>query len=152
MKNQLLYLVVVVVGLMACEEEMFYPSGLYASQVERLLTKGDTGQWTLVHKEVDGEEQSLDDCTAQHQLHFYEQGDSIAVYEISTCDSPDSIYYGAMYASATDEDQGNPNLFSDSLVFSGGTQQFVLVDYITSTKLYFTNPRTNTYCQYRLSE
>lgn len=151
MKNQLRYLVIFAACLMACEEEMFYPSGLYAAQVERLLTKGDTGEWFLQYQEVDGEEQALDDCATAHKLHFYDQGDSIAVYEITTCDTPDTTYYGSMYASASDSESGNPNLFSDSLVFSGGVKRFLLVDFITSTKLEFTDPSANTHSRYKVS-
>lgn len=136
MKN-LCYMLVLVAGLMACEEEAYFPPGLYAAQVEHLLTGGDKKAWYLSQLEVDGQRQELEGCSELLELHFISNDETIEVYELSSCTPQDSIYYGEMSASVASASTINKNLFTDSLLFEGGTQRYFLVRDITSLRLRF---------------
>lgn len=128
--------IILILTALACQED-YYPPGLYGYQVEHLLTGGDTGVWYLSEYQVGGERQPISSCEESLQLHFIEAGDSIAVYEITSCQPPDTVDYGSMSASSAAGSATNEHLFTDSLLFEYGTVNYLIVREISSSRFQF---------------
>ena len=137
MKRELLLLMIFFAAMMGCEEETYYPPGLYGYQVERLLSGGEEKFWALTGLEVDGESQNIESCANGVELHVYQGLTAINVYQVTTCAVPDTVYYGEMTASEAGTSASNANVFTDSLLFENGALNYVIVKEVTSLKLKF---------------
>lgn len=134
-----LFIVWFTLVLAGCEED-YYPPGLYANQVEWLLTGGSEKTWVLTNLEIEGNNVPLNDCwdsvrvSFQAKLASDNSIQSIAAYQLTyrqDCQTFDTTFYGNMYASAS-PNSPNKNVFSDSLVFEEGGLDYVLVEAISS--------------------
>ncbi len=135
--RKLIYILVAWIGLSACEEETFYPLGLYDYQVERLLTGGnEQGTWLINSITKDGANQEILSCSDSVRWVFEQvTSDSISVYELTfdaQCLFYDTLIFGQLAAS------GSNLLFTDSLKFDAeGTvnDRFISVSEVTSKLL-----------------
>lgn len=121
--------------LCACEEEAFFPNGLYGYQVDRLVSGGDTKLWTLTASEIDGEAQAFENCDDSLKLYVEERTKGIAVYQVNTCNPTDSTFFGYMTSTFIAKGLSDQYLFTDSLLFEEGTEDFFLVKEVTSLYL-----------------
>ncbi|MEQ8581069.1 MAG: hypothetical protein RIC30_05180 [Marinoscillum sp.] len=137
MIRQLLLLTICFIALMGCEEETYYPPGLYGHQVERLISGGEEKVWALTGLEVDGQNQNIEGCANAVELHVYEGLTAINVYQVTTCEVPDTLYYGEMTASEAGSSASNEHVFTDSLLFENGAVSYVIVKEVTSLRLKF---------------
>ena len=124
-------ILILIVVMISCEEP-YFPPGIYAVQVERLLSGGDQKVWQLSAKSINGDRQELSDCSDLTELHVYDRDSGLVIYELTTCSTPDSIYWGLGQASVSESNESNPNLFTDTLVLEGGAYPYVLISEITS--------------------
>jgi len=120
-----------VIGLLACQKE-YFPPGLYGYQVLRLVDGGSGKVWTVQSLEINGESQSMDTCINQYELHATVSKTAVDLYQLNSCNPVDTVYYGAMTATSAGNSGSNKNLFTDSLLFTGGRVNYVIVKYITS--------------------
>lgn len=125
------YLLILIVSVfLACEDNDSFPPALYDYQVERLLTGGEEKAWLMTRNVVDGNLLTPETCQDSITLVFKViEADSITCHELrfdENCSLFDSTFYGAFHAS------GFENIFTDSLVFTGGTKRYMLLDQITS--------------------
>jgi hypothetical protein len=137
MKRSLLLWMTFFIAMMGCEDETYYPPGLYGYQVERLISGGEDKVWELAGLEVDGQTQSIEGCANAVELHVYQGTTAIDVYQIITCEVPDTLYYGEMTASEAGSSASNTNVFTDSLLFENGEVNYVIVKEVTSLRLKF---------------
>jgi len=135
--NRFWFLLVAACFILACDDETFYPSGLYNYQVERLITDGG-GQatWLITSISIDGQNQSMDGCLDSVRWVFERiTTDSISAYMLEfdvECVLYDTTLLGQMTAS------GNDLLFTDSLLFetvNSSNDRVMHVSKITSTEL-----------------
>ena len=129
-------LCLVIVGAVSCQDDNL-PPGFYDHQIVRLLAGGNAPDsmksWIRTSYSVDGVNMPLDNCTDSVRLLFkiiqLAPLDSINCYELtptSGCNLYDTVIYGGMTPSSVD------NFFTDSLLFDGGSLNYILVDQLTS--------------------
>lgn len=140
MKKQLFCLLLIILGISACQEGDYYPPGLYGYQVERLLTEGDTAVWDLVSLYVDGSLTEMNDCSDSLRLQFVQTSDTLVVYQYSSCATSGTLYLGNMTASSSTNSESNEYVFTDSLLFEGGAWDYLIVRDITATSFRFLRP------------
>lgn len=135
MNKQIWGYILIILGLVACGEDTYYPAGLYGYQVECLLTGGATKHWFLLENNVDGQRNSIETCSDSVWLVFETIGnDSISTYELhfdNQCILFDTVIVGSLTAS------GGKALFKDTLYFerASGRQTYMLVEDVTSENL-----------------
>lgn len=137
MSRYLSYVLICCAIFWSCEEETYFPPGLYASQVERLLSGDGQKVWHLSELHVDGERQPTSSCSDSLELHFIRSVNVIDTWQLNACASEDSIYYGQMRATNDAGSTTNTNVFTDSLKFEEGVINFLLVKDITSVRFQF---------------
>ncbi len=138
-------IILLLIGMLCgCEEEDFYPKGLYGYQVDRLISGGESKLWILTASEIDGQAQAFEDCGDSLKLYVEERTMGIAVYQLNTCNPTDSTFFGYMTSSFKAKGLANQYLFTDSLLFEEGTEDFFLVKEVTSLYLKVYYSRRNT--------
>ncbi|MFY0607008.1 MAG: lipocalin family protein [Cyclobacteriaceae bacterium] len=140
--KKLIYILMACVVLSACEDEAYYPAGLYGYQVERLLTGGDIATWQITSMSIDGVDQDLSSCNDEIRWVFDQvDDDSIAFYSLTfdaECVFYDTLLMGELNASAELTEDDEELLFTDSLILDNtGTlnDRFMIVTEITSSNL-----------------
>lgn len=138
MNKGILVLLVLVALIVGCSDD-YYPPGLYGAQVERLLTSDTSKTWVLEHLVVAGEGQDLEDCTDSLRVLFDgESTANIEVYELTYqqgCAVFDTVYYGVLTTSTAGTGAENKNVFTDTLLFEGGTQEYLILESITPDRV-----------------
>lgn len=125
-----LVFLVLAIGFGGCVESDIVTQ-FSSSQVEQLLTDGEIKTWFQSELIIDGERQSLTNCSDSVRWVFeIISTDSISSYELildNQCILYDTTFLGSFEASNFEE------IFTDSLKFEGGNKSFMTPRFIRSS-------------------